>query len=106
MSDSTNLRTLVERASKLRDRYHELERRQHGSEWTTEEDALAFLTDAGLVGRWTMSRSDRWPMKGTDQLEHKLAECLWWLVVLARRQNIDLFAAFERFLDRTEARLS
>ena len=39
--------------------YHELEKQHHGSEWTVEEDALAFLTYDGLVGRHTMSQQER-----------------------------------------------
>jgi len=31
----------------IRKKYHALERQIHEQEWTTEEDALAFLTDAG-----------------------------------------------------------
>jgi hypothetical protein len=41
----------VERSIKLRKVYNRLERQYHEKEWTVEEDALAFLTDAGLVGR-------------------------------------------------------
>lgn len=33
----------------------ELEQLPNGNEYTVEEQALAFLTDAGLVGRYTMS---------------------------------------------------
>lgn len=43
----------------IRDRYHELEKQYHGSKWSLEEDALAFLTDAGLVGRWAMDHAVR-----------------------------------------------
>ena len=65
-----------ERSQKIRKLYHQLERQHHGSEWTVEEDALAFLTDAGLIGRLTMSQQGRWP-KGDNaipELEHKLGE--------------------------------
>lgn len=67
----------------------------------------AFLTDAGLVGRLTMSHQERWPKGGdtTSELEHKLAECIWWLVVLAERMNIDISEALEMFLSRTEKQL-
>ncbi|WP_455485757.1 hypothetical protein [Gemella sp.] len=34
-------------STKIRRRYHELEKQIHGSTWSVEEDALAFLTDAG-----------------------------------------------------------
>lgn len=97
----------VARAKKLRKIYHRLELQHHGSEWTVEEDALAFLTDAGLVGRLTMAHESRWPVeegKGQD-LEHKLGECIWWLMVLAGRMGIDAERALETFLARTEQQL-
>ena len=70
---------------------------------TVEEDALGFLTDAGLVGRHTMSQQERWPGKNTnDELEHKLGECIWWIIVLADRMNIDIEDAVEKFITKTE----
>ena len=102
----TDLETLLARAKDIRARYHALERSHHGSPWTVEEDALAFLTDAGLVGRLTMDRQKRWPQAGSEgQLEHKLGECVWWLAVLAERQGIDLGEALEGFLAKTDRRL-
>lgn len=53
---SLNFEELKERSLKIRQRYHELERIHHESEWTVEEDALAFLTDVGLIGRYVMSQ--------------------------------------------------
>lgn len=94
---------IIKRSKKIRESYHQLERQHHGSEWTVEEDALAFLTDAGLVGRHTMSQQERWPAKNTEkELEHKLGECIWWLIVLADRMNIDIKEATENFLKKTE----
>ncbi|KGO88065.1 30S ribosomal protein S15 [Flavobacterium rivuli WB 3.3-2 = DSM 21788] len=99
-----DLSTIKERSKNIRNAYHELEKHHHGSEWTVEEDALAFLTDAGLVGRLTMSQQGRWP-KGGDanaELEHKLGECIWWITVLAQRMDIDIEEATEKFLSKTE----
>ena len=56
--------TLQETAEKTMDRrklYHELEKEIHGKEWSSEEDALAFLTDAALIGRLVMAKEGRWP---------------------------------------------
>lgn len=102
-----NFSDVVESSIKIRKLYHKLEKQYHGKEWTVEEDTLAFLTDAGLVGRLTMSHQERWPKGGdtTSELEHKLAECIWWLVVLAERMNIDISEALEMFLSRTEKQL-
>ncbi|WP_025144220.1 hypothetical protein [Pedobacter jeongneungensis] len=99
-----DLAEIKERSLVLRERYRELELQHHGSEWTVEEDALAFLTDAGLVGRLTMSQQGRWP-KGEQtvpELEHKLGECIWWLTVLADRMNLDINEATAKFLTKTE----
>jgi NTP pyrophosphatase (non-canonical NTP hydrolase) len=97
----------VERSVEIRKLYHHLEQQYHEKEWTVEEDALAFLTDAGLVGRLTMSQQGRWPAGGetVSELEHKLGECIWWLIILAERMNIDISEALEKFLSKTEKNL-
>lgn len=100
---SLNFEQLKERSLEIRKRYHELELTHHGSEWTVEEDALAFLTDAGLVARNVMSQQGRWPKSNTDEeLKHKIGESIWWLTVLAQRMNIDIGKATEEFLTKTE----
>ncbi len=102
-----NFSEAVERSIQLRKVYHRLERQYHEKEWTVEEDALAFLTDAGLVGRLTMSQQGRWPTNGetASELEHKIGECMWWLIILAERMNIDSSEALEKFLSKTEIKL-
>ena len=99
-----NFSEAVERSVQIRKLYHQLERQYHEKEWTVEEDALAFLTDAGLVGRLTMSQQGRWPTKGetVSELEHKLGECIWWLIILVERMNIDISEALGKFLSKTE----
>jgi NTP pyrophosphatase (non-canonical NTP hydrolase) len=100
---SSNLKEITDRSIKTRKRYHELELTHHSSKWTVEEDALAFLTDAVLVGRHAMSQQQRWPKADTDtQLEHKLGESIWWLIVLADRMGTDIEEAIEKFLSKTE----
>ncbi|MCB8818022.1 nucleoside triphosphate pyrophosphohydrolase family protein [Desulfosporosinus shakirovi] len=102
-----NFSEVVERSVQIRKHYHQLERQYHEKEWTVEEDALAFLTDAGLVGRLTMSQQERWPKGGdtVSELEHKLSECLWWVIVLAERMNIDINESLDEFLSKLEKQL-
>ncbi|MBS4912632.1 MAG: MazG-like protein [Veillonella sp.] len=83
----------------IRVKYHALERQIHNKEWSTEEDALAFLTDAGLVGRYIMSNEGRWPSEDEKMLASKIGECVWWLAVLAERSGIDFEEAVENFLN-------
>ena len=105
--ENNNFDEIITRALEIRKKYHELERQHHGSEWTIEEDALAFLTDAGLVGRNIMSHQQRWPKTNTElDLEHKIAESIWWLIILAERTDIDIKNAIDNFLSKTEKLLS
>lgn len=98
-----NFEEIIGRSVAIREKYHELEMTHHGSEWTVEEDALAYLTDAGLVGRNIMAQQQRWPKSGSEaDLEHKLGENIWWLIVLAERSCINIQDAVNNFLTKTE----
>lgn len=63
----------------IRKIYHALEKEMHGKEWTSEEDALAFLTAAALIGRLVMAKEGRWPSSEESMLPSKIGECVWWL---------------------------
>ncbi len=100
---NNNFDDIINRSLEIRKKYHELEVQHHGSEWTVEEDALAFLTDAALVGRNIMSQQQRWPKANSQsELEHKLGETIWWLIVLTNRSDIDIKEAMDNFLSKTE----
>lgn len=99
------LKEIIERSMRIRESYHELELEHHGSHWTVEEDALAYLTDAGLVGRNIMTEQNRWGKanrSSQEMLKHKLGENIWWLIVLAERSGLDMEQAVEEFLSKTE----
>lgn len=101
-----DIEEIKQRSIKIRRTYHKLEKECHGSKWSIEEDALAFLTDAGLIGRLTMDNQQRWPVEnGREQLQHKIGECIWWLMVLSERMNIDIESCIEKFLSETEQKL-
>lgn len=93
-----NLNELKIQSMEIRRCYHELERKYHGSEWSVEEDALAFLTDAALVGRLAMDQQGRWPSDGKEMLPSKIGECIWWLAVLSERMGLDFSECVEQFL--------
>ncbi|PRB00509.1 MazG-like protein [Chryseobacterium sp. MYb7] len=101
--ENNNFNTIIKRSLDIREKYHQLEIKGNGTEWTLEEDALAYLTDAGLVGRNIMSHQKTWLKKNSaEELEHKLAENIWWLIVLADRTGIDIKEAMDKFLTKTE----
>ena len=100
---NTNFDEIIRRSLELRKKYHQLELQHHGSEWTVEEDALAYLTDAALVGRNVMSQQQRWPKANSEaELKHKLGENIWWLIILAERSGINIRESVDGFLEKTE----
>ncbi|MFC3417915.1 MazG-like protein [Salinicoccus hispanicus] len=98
-------RQAVDQSIEIRKAYHKLEEMHHGSRWSVQEDALAFLTDAARVGRLTMAREERWPMGNNpeSELTHKVGESIWWLIVLAERMGIDSNDALESFLEKKKS---
>jgi NTP pyrophosphatase (non-canonical NTP hydrolase) len=80
------------RARHIRELYKQLEERLHGSAWTLQEVMLGYLYDIGELGRLVMAAEDRWLHEGDlpRELEEKLLECLWWVLVLADRLDVDI----------------
>lgn len=98
----------TERAIRIRKLYQQLEADNHKSIWTTEEDMLAFTTDVGALARLVMAAEGRWVYDGDVQtdLKGKLAECLWWLLVLSDRLGVDATEAFTSFIDGLDTGLT
>lgn len=97
-----DIKEVSQRSAKIRQRYHKLELKYHGSEWNTEEDALAFLTDAGIVGRLVMDQQGRWPKTSGNQLNYKIGECIWWFSTLADQTGLSLEDCISHFRDQRE----
>ena len=89
--DSMDLQEVTKMSMEIRKQYHALERQLHEQEWTTEEDALAFLTDAGLVGRQVMAKEGRWPSDNEDILPAKIGDCVWGVGRLGRKKRHRFF---------------
>lgn len=97
----------TERAMHVRRLYQQLEVNNHKGAWTTEEDMLAFATDIGVLGRLVMATEGRWVYNGDvpAELRSKLAECLWWILVLSDRLGVDITEAFTSFIGRLDTDL-
>ncbi|WP_224392417.1 hypothetical protein [Pseudonocardia sp. ICBG1293] len=102
MTDDSGLTAARSRAREVRSLYEQLEGRLLGRTWTLPELALGFTHDAATVGRLVLAAERTWDIDGdTDaELRHKLAECLWWLFVLADRLDVDLPEAYGATMDR------
>ena len=98
----------TQRALEIRALYEILEQRLNGKVWSLHELMLGFTNDVGTVGRLILAHDGTWDIDGdvTGQLEHKLAESMWWVMVLADRLDIDMAEAFTSTMDRIEGGLT
>lgn len=101
LADATDL------ARRVRALYHEIEERQEGSAWSTKDDMLGLVNDIGALSRLVMATEGRWAPEGDVPalLGGKLAECLWWVLVLADRLDVDITEAYETKLGDIAAHL-
>ena len=105
-TDNTAVRHGVEaaseRAMEVRAQYEVLENRINGKVWSLHELMIGFTNDVGTVGRLILADDGTWDIDGdvTAQLEHKLAESMWWVMVIAERLDIDIADAFASTMDR------
>ncbi|EGP4958368.1 MULTISPECIES: MazG-like protein [Lactobacillales] len=97
-----DLKELITRSQAIRARYHELERANHGTEWTIDEDLLALSNDIGNLDRLVMTKNGRYYDETPYTLEHKLAENIWWLIELSDRLDVDIESELEKFLTEKE----
>lgn len=107
-SENTPVRDGVEtaanRAREIRALYEILEQRINGKVWTLHELMLGFTNDVGTVGRLILADDGTWDIAGdvTAQLEHKLAESMWWVMIIADRLGINMADAYAATMDRIE----
>jgi NTP pyrophosphatase (non-canonical NTP hydrolase) len=108
MTEDSDMSTARTRAREVRELYEALEHRLLGRTWTTPELALGFTHDAAYVGRLVLAAERTWDIAGDTEAEirHKLAECLWWVFVLADRLDVDLPQAYEATMGHIRTNLS
>lgn len=87
--------------------YETLEERFNGTTWSLHELHLGFANDVGYIGRLLLANDGTWNIDGDPraELEHKLAESMWWTFVLADKLGIDIEAAYAATMERIRAGL-
>ncbi|WP_018352649.1 MazG nucleotide pyrophosphohydrolase domain-containing protein [Longispora albida] len=98
-----DLDELTARALRVHDLYDELNLAKRGRVWTREEFMLGFTGDVGDLAKLVMAAEGARDMPGgRGALEHELADCLWSVLVLAAKYEIDLGPVFRRTMSELE----
>ena len=98
-----DFQNLIRRATEVREQYAVLERARYGRAWTTEELMLGFLGDVGDLSKLVLAHGGVREIPGAGaKLAHELADCLWSILVLSQRLDVDLEDAFSETMDDLE----
>lgn len=97
---------LQERAMQVRVLFAEYEKRGGRAEWTTSDIMSGFVGDVGDLTKLVMAKEGRRDVPDVDQkVAHELADCLWSILVLAKKLDVDLEASFAATMNELEAKL-
>lgn len=101
-----NLDDLQKRAIEIRDKYDNLNQQQRGVTWNEQQLMAGFVGDVGDLSKIIMAKHGLRAMEDVDQkLAHELSDCLWSILVLASKYNIDLTKEFQKTMTELDERI-
>lgn len=92
---------IIQRAKQIREKYAALEKKQDGKEWTKEQIMQGFLGDVEDLKKILSSE-----VINNDKLAHELSDCLWSVIILADKYQIDLKTSFMKTMDELDERIA
>ena len=102
-----DFKDLQERAIEIRNKYSDLEKQTIGRSWTNQELMEGFVGDVGDLMKLVMAKEGVRKRENINQkLSHELSDCLWSVLVLASRYNINLEEEFLKTMDQLNDRIS
>lgn len=102
-----NLEELQNRAIEIRDKYDKLNQLKRGVTWNEQQLMAGFVGDVGDLSKIIMAKHGLRDMDDVDQkLAHELSDCLWSILVLASKYDIDLTKEFQRTMAELDARIA
>jgi len=101
-----NLDDLQARAIEIRDKYDTLNQQKRGVTWNEQQLMAGFVGDVGDLSKIIMAKHGLRPMADVDEkLAHELSDCLWSVLVLASRYDINLAHEFQKTMDELGSRI-
>lgn len=102
-----DFKQISQRAIEIRNKYSELEKKKYGKEWTKEQIAQGFVGDVGDLMKLMMGKQGVRDIENVDEkISHELADCLWSVLILANKYNVDLETSFMKTMEELETRIN
>lgn len=96
----SDIKVLEQRAMEIRRRYDQLEKRRDRQPWNAAKLTRGFKKDVSDL--LTIVEQD---LIDRRKLSHELADCLWSVLVIARKLDVDLERAFWTTMGELDNRL-
>lgn len=97
---------IQKRALEIREKYAHLEKQRGIEEWSREDLVRGFIGDVGDLVKLTMAEDGkRTIVDAKEKIAHELADCLWSIIVLADKYDVDLEDSFVKTMDDLERRI-
>ncbi len=101
-----NLDELQKRAVEIANKYDSLNIQQRGVTWNEQQLMAGFVGDVGDLSKIIMAKHGLRAMEDVDEkLSHELSDCLWSVLVLAGKYNIDLTKEFQKTMSLLDERI-
>ena len=100
------IKELIAKTQKIRDKYVAFETDKYGKEWTNLNLAQGLVGDVGDLVKVIMAKEGIRKMEDIDKkLEHEIIDCLYTMLVLAGKYKIDIEKAFLNFEKEVEEKI-
>lgn len=105
--ETMTLEELQSRAVEIRDKYDSLNLAKRGVVWNEQQLMAGFVGDVGDLSKIIMAKHGLRDMDNVDaKLAHELSDCLWSILVLASKYNVDMVSEFNNTMNELDSRIN
>lgn len=97
---------LQQRAIEIQEKYDKLNEEKRGVVWNEQQIMAGFVGDVGDLSKIIMAKHGIRDMDNIDsKLAHELSDCLWSILVLAKKYDINLAKEFMKTMEELNQRI-
>ena len=101
-----DFKKIIERGTAIDKKYNILNMKKRGIGWTDAQVMEGFVGDVGDLMKLVMAKSGIRDIENVDrEIAHELVDCLWSIIVLANRFEVDLEKEFFSTMDFLENKI-
>lgn len=102
-----NLTEIQNRALEIREKYEQFETIKYGKPWSIEDLTMGLVGDIGDLVKLIQAQNGKREIENSqEKLAHDLSDCLWSILIIAKKYDIDLEKVFMETMDSLDKEIS